>query len=194
MERYHCTITFTEPLLGTVAKGEKPFATACEAQGVTPETDELETVPPIEDKPATGFHQYEGNPCLMNYMIKGLFKDTTGFLRKVRGTHSAHLQAYKKLIDGLIFVYPRYIPIQVEGEMGTLERPIRAQTPRGERVAIARSDFVPAGSRIEFELKVLDVITEETLREWLDYGADHGLGQWRNGGYGVFKHTLTRIE
>ena len=35
-------------------------------------------------------------------------------------------------------------------------------------------------------------LTLDTLTELLDYGAYHGLGQWRNGGYGQF--TWRRLD
>ena len=28
------------------------------------------------------------------------------------------------------------------------------------------------------------------LEEWLTYGSDRGLGQWRNGGYGAFRYEI----
>ena len=64
------------------------------------------------------------------------------------------------------------------------ERPLRAQTPMGERVSIAKSESVPAGTTAEFEIECLDPKLEDMVRECLDYGAKRGLGQWRNSGKG----------
>lgn len=81
------------------------------------------------------------------------------------------------------------------GELGVLERPLRAATAQGERVTLARSDTVPAGSTLVFTINVLGgSISEELLREWLDYGENRGLGQWRNAGYGRFGYTLKKLD
>ena len=51
--------------------------------------------------------------------------------------------------------------------------------------------MAPAGSVLAFAVQVLGKdVTEETLCEWLDYGALRGMGQWRNGGYGRYTYTL----
>jgi hypothetical protein len=33
-------------------------------------------------------------------------------------------------------------------------------------------------------------VTKAVLKEWLDYGALRGLGQWRNAGYGAFTYEV----
>mgnify|MGYP001070201268 CR=1 FL=1 len=93
-----------------------------------------------------------------------------------------------KAIDGLIFVYPREIPYDLHGlKMGYCERPLRASTPQGERVSIAKSESVPAGSTAEFEIECLDPGLEAMVRECLNYGTKRGLGQWRNSGKGRYE-------
>ena len=109
------------------------------------------------------------------------------------GKACAGLKAYKKAIDGLIFVYPREIPYDLHGlKMGYCERPLRASTPQGERVSIAKSESVPAGSTAEFEIECLDPSLEAMVRECLDYGTKRGLGQWRNSGKG--RYTWEEIK
>lgn len=94
---------------------------------------------------------------------------------------------YEKVIDGLIFVYPRQIPIELHGlRMDTCERPLRANTPQGERVSIAKSETVPEGSTLEFEIVCLDPALEACVVECLNYGEMRGLSQWRNSGKGRF--------
>ena len=88
-------------------------------------------------------------------------------LRRVPGTQSSKLTAYKKVIDGLVFVSPRQIPVtfaQGQTEVGILERPLRAQTPQGERVALARSEMIGAGASIEFTLNLLDPSLDQCVR------------------------------
>lgn len=189
---YHVEITFTEPLLGTLALDPEVFTNFI-VNGSTGE-DEMETLPVEEqiERGTTGFHRLDGKPLVYDYMLKGFFKDACGMLRRAKGTESAGLTAYKKIIDGLLFVSPRRVPIDLAGDVGILERPLRAQTAQGERIALARSETAPVGSVIRFDVQTIGKdVSEELLREWLDYGALRGLGQWRNGGYGRFTYTLT---
>jgi hypothetical protein len=198
MDKYRVVITFTEPILGTVPKDPEIYGT--HVAGVAALTDEqlaeeLATVEKVEEKGWTGFHQDNGHSILYDYVLKGFFKDACGMLRRASGTKSSKIVAYRKVIDGLVFVTPRKIPLVLSdgAEMGTLERPLRAQTAQGERVALARSDTCPPGTTLEFTVTVLGKVTKVLLREWLDYGALRGLGQWRNGGYGRFEYELTKL-
>ena len=135
-----------------------------------------------------------GNPALYDYMIKGHFKDACSMLRKVSGTLSSKLTAHKKEIDGLIFVNPRLITLELpEGkEMGVCQRPLRAQTAKGECVALAMSESCPAGTKCKFEITCLVDKDIEIVREWLNYGELRGIGQWRNSGKG--KYTWEEIK
>ena len=71
--------------------------------------------------------------------------------------------------------------------MGECQRPLRAQTAQGERVALAFSDEAPAGTFVEFEIENLGGAQEGAIVEWLDYGKLRGIGQWRNSGKGRFE-------
>ena len=192
---YNVTLTFTEPLLGTAPLDKEIYSTYIAEKrvenGSAFPTDELDTIQ--EDKGKTGFHRVNGQPILYDYMIKGFFKDTCGMLLRVEGTQSNKLKAYKKIIDGLVFIHPRQLPIQVVGDITTLERPLRAQTAQGERVALAHSEMIAAGSALTFTVNVLSdkVLPLALLQEWFDYGQYRGLGQWRNGSYGRFTYTLS---
>ena len=80
-------------------------------------------------------------------------------------------------------------------DLDVLERPLRCQTAQGERVTVTRSDLCPEGTTMEFTLEVLDKnVTEDLLREWLDYGRYRGFGQWRNGSYGRVSYTLEALD
>lgn len=147
----------------------------------------------VEEKGITVFPRTEdGTPFLWDYQIKGFFKDTCQMLSKAGkagyegGKACATLKAYKKAIDGLLFVSPRKIPVILSGEIGFCSRPLRAMTMQGERVSLAKSETCPAGSTIEFEITCLDKNLEKMVIECLNYGSMRGLGQWRNSGKGVF--------
>lgn len=139
----------------------------------------------------------DGQIAVFDYQIKGMFKDTCQMLSRLTGkgedgkklpavNESSKLKAYKKVIDGTIFVKPRMIPFVFNGEVGECQRPLRAQTAQGERIALAYSETVPAGATLTFDIICMDDSHVEAVREWLDYGALRGLGQWRNSGKGVF--------
>lgn len=120
---------------------------------------------------------------------KGFFKDACSALSRVADTRSSKLKAYKKVIDGLIFPQPRKILFELpkDDTIGNCQRPLRAQTAQGERIALANSETVPAGTSITFEINMLDEKSHRPLVvEWLNYGALKGFGQWRNSGKGRF--------
>ena len=112
-------------------------------------------------------------------------------MRNATGSKSAKLKAYKKHIDNLVFVEPRMIDLQgnyemKDGKLPLCERPLRASTAQGERIALASSEIIPAGTVLEFTITVLDDTMMGYVYEWLDYGKWNGLGQWHNSGKGRF--------
>ena len=93
-------------------------------------------------------------------------------------------------MDQCILVSPRKIPFVLSGEMGICQRPLRAQTAQGERVAISSSETVPEGSTIEFTVRCLNDDWVMALMEWLNYGQYNGMLQWRNSGKGAFVYEI----
>lgn len=194
MKTLEVRITFIEEVLGTAPNDEDVYRNFIASKAPDAQTVEEEIaehgVDAVSDKGMTVFARDEdGNPCLYDYMIKGFFKDSCGMLKKATGSKSASIKAHKKMVDGLVFVSPRLIPFKMpEGsEMGICQRPLRASTAQGERVALAMSETVPAGSTCELEITCLTDGDEQYVREWLDYGKWRGIGQWRNSGVGRFE-------
>ena len=70
--------------------------------------------------------------------------------------------------------------------MGNCQRPLRGQTAQGERISLANSEQIPAGTKIVFDILILDKKYEKLVIEWLEYGELRGVGQWRNSGKGRF--------
>ena len=97
------------------------------------------------------------------------------------------LKAHKKIIDGIIFVFPRQIELKLSGKLSFNERPLRISTPKGDRTALARSEAAPAGTKIKIEILLLNPDLKKFVINWLDYGILRGLGQWRNSGMGRFQ-------
>lgn len=191
MKELKVKLTFTEPLLGTSPANEDVYRDfiGSKAPDAATVDDEVAAIgaDAVVEKGMTVFPRLEdGTPFLYDYQIKGFFKDTCSGLRKVKGTKSEKIKAFKKEIDRLIFPEPRCIPIRFEGEVGECQRPLRAQTAQGERVSLAISEQVPAGATVEFTVVCLSDNHEKVVREWLDYGRFSGIGQWRNSGKGRF--------
>jgi len=196
MKTYKVKLTFLEPVLGTIPKDPdiyKSYIADKAALNDEQLAEELATVERIEEKGWTGFHNFpDGSPLIYDYAIKGFFKDACSSLKKVEGSHSAKLTAFKKVIDGLVFIEPRQIPLVLPdgSSLGILERPLRAQTAQGERITLARSDTCPVGTMMDFTILVLGGVSEALLMEWLDYGKWKGLGQWRNAAWGRFSYEV----
>ena len=200
MTKFKVRLTLTEEMLGT-SPGNPDiyrdfFAGKAPNEATAEEEEEALTRTELIEKSMTQFPKLEGTlrPFVYDYQIKGMFKDSCQMLARLKtsGNESSKLKAYKKIIDGLIFVYPREIPINFDGEVGYCQRPLRAQTAQGERVALAMSETVPAGATLEFTVKCYDDAHVKAVKEWLDYGEDRGLGQWRNSGKG--KYTWEEIQ
>ena len=199
MKVFKVTATFTQEVLGAVAKDQNVYASFIASKAALTDDElaqELDTVQNAEERGWTGFHTLpDGTPIFYDYVVKGFFKDACSMLRRDAESKSAKMKAFKKIIDGMVFVFPRQIPLMMPegGKMGMLERPLRAETAQGPRVALARSDSLPAGTKMEFLVKVLAELDRKTLEEWLNYGQFRGFGQWRNGGYGTFTYTLEEM-
>lgn len=184
-------LTFMDEVLGTASGNPDIHGEYIASKAPNPKsiTEEIEAIgeEAVKEKGMTVFpRNKEGKPILWDYQVKGFFKDTCSALRKVKGSQSSKIKAFKKEIDGLIFINEREIPYEFNGETGECQRPLRANTAQGERVSIAHSETVPAGATVEFTINLLCDSHEQAVREWLDYGRLRGLGQWRNSGKGRF--------
>jgi hypothetical protein len=195
-----------------------------EMEALTKDLSPEEAAKIILDKGTTVFPRDEdGIPIMWDFQMKGNFKDVCGMLYRAEGTLSSKFTAYKKKIDGLIFVKPRKIRLLVPdgGKIGECQRPLRAQTARGEITALANSETVPAGTKLVFDIEYMDLKGKapkivkkggktvkdedgnivwtksemlETIKEWLNYGAYRGLGQWRNSGKGIYTYKIIEVN
>lgn len=200
METRRIRVELIDEMLGTNPANKKIHEDFIGSKAPDAESREEElTHLPAEEmvsKEMTVFYRDDdGKPAMACYHMYGFFKSACGYLRKVKGSKSAAIKAYKKTIDGLIKVYPdasdkkgRYVTLHLPDgtEIGNCQRPLRAQTMQGERVALANSETVPAGTWFECDICLWDESLWSTLEEWLDYGEVNGLGQWRSSGKGSF--------
>lgn len=203
MKKLTVEITTIEPMLGMSPAKENIYrefigSKAPDAASVEDEVAAL-GVDAVADKMTVWPKDEEGNPFLWDYQLRGFFKDACKMLQKASGTdpetgkrlkggnESSRLKNYKQAIDGTIFVFPRRIKVEFGGDLGVCERPLRAMTMQGERVALASSEEIPAGAKLTFSILCLCDEHVKAVREWLDYGFLRGLGQWRNSGKGRFE-------
>jgi len=186
----NCKATLLHEMLGTCAgdptihetfiAGSAPDAPSREEEiaaiGVDAEIEKSKTVfPRLED----------GRPFMWNYQIKGFLKDAARAMARVSDSETSKTKAYIKILTDCVFVSPRRIPLIVKGDIGSCQRPLRAQTAQGERVSLANSETVPEGTVFEFQIEMLDGKFEKLVRELLPYAAKKGFLQWRNSGKGA---------
>jgi len=222
-------LTFMEELLGTAPGDPEIYGSYVASKALDAGKIEAEIasigVDGVIEKGKTIFSRRtdvaklhsDESPILWDYQIKGFFKDACGMLSRVVGTKSPKLTAYKKIIDGLVFVFPREILLHLpEGRgIGECQRPLRIQGAQGERIALACSETVPKGTFIEIEITSMVLrdktsekeskkedgskkkkdesdsdILRECICEWLEYGKLRGIGQWRNSGKGRFSYEI----
>ena len=191
MKEMKVRLTLTDEALGMMPTDKELHETYIASKAPNAESIEEEVaavgVDGVVEKTKTVFPRTaDGIPFFWDYQIRGMFKDAIGMLRRAPKSECSKVKSYKKVVDGLIFVKERRIPIQVNGEMGDCQRPLRTDGPTGSRTALAHSETVPEGSTLELTIQLLDPALEPVVRECLDYGVLRGLGQWRNSGRGRF--------
>lgn len=210
MKKINVTAVFVDPVLGTCPNDRNIFTQFIAGKNPTASVegieDEINALPdplvdedgvPVDEKGITVFPRtLEGIPFIFDYQWKGFFKEKCKFLKKDAKSRSAKLANHLKVIDGSVFVQNRQNPIILPegGEITLCQRPLRAQTAQGERVALSCSEEIPAGSICNFT--VICEYDELVLlvKEWLDYGILHGTGQWRNSGKGRFLIKYNSVE
>lgn len=188
-------ITLTEDILGSLPADPEVYKTYIGSKSANASKIEEEVaalgVDEVFDNKMTIFAKTpNGEPFIFDYVIKGFFKNACSAMREADGAASKDLKAYKKKIDNLVFAGPRKIMLRPpEGEETAIdicERPLRASTAQGERVALAASEQIKAGTTLTFFVEMLNSGMWKFVQEWLDYGKYNGLGQWHNSGKGRF--------
>lgn len=194
----HVRLTFTNAVLGTASGNPELHKTyiASKASDAPSRQEEVDAlgVETVERKEKNIFSvDADGTPILWDYQVRGFMKSACSALRTIKGTKSQKVKAYKKAIDLRMGVFGsasdltcRKLRLHPIGKMTDCERSLRAQTAMGERIAIACSESLPAGTWFECWIKYLDPGDADWIREMLDYGQMNGIGGWRNSGKGSF--------
>ena len=192
-------LTFIADVLGTASNDKEIYSTyiASNAQNAPSKEEEIAAVGVDEsiEKGTTVFPRTaDGKPFLWDYQVRGFFKAACQSLQRCKGEdfakHTNALKAYRKILDQCIFVYPRKIDFDIHGDMGICQRPLRAETMQGPRVALASSETIPAGSTVEFTVNCLNEDWLMCVMEWLNYGQYCGFLQWRSSGAGSFVYEI----
>ena len=205
IELLNIKLEFQTPLLGS-SSGNKALHEehiASKAPTTAAAAEELSCLDVADEihKAMTVFPKDENGLFIWDYQVKGFLKESIAVLIELGDIKDLSKWSHKKAVDSLIFIQPRRIylkdstgkPILKATE--TLQRPLRAETMKGERVALASSEMLPEGTQCQFTLKLLSgdnkktklaVVTLDNIQAALDYGAMKGFGQWRSGGYGMF--------
>ena len=198
MKSMKIRITLTEEMLGTACGNpdvHKEFI-ASKSSDAAKSEEELAALPAVdlENKAKTVFHRdTDGTPILFDYQVKGFLKESLGILCEMLpgevkiGKSKLSKFTHNRLADNYIFITPR--KLRMSSPVGAdCVRPLRAETMKGERVSLATSETVPAGTTFECEIVTLagDDKLDDLIRQCLDYGALKGLGCWRNSGKGRF--------
>ena len=190
----HVRITFLESVLGSQPGDPEIYSTYIGSKSPDTQSTLEEEIAAlgqdaVEARAKTVFPRTaDGKPFVYDYQWKGFFKDNCAALRGVPGTRSSGFKAYKKAIDGRIFVSPRQILFDgvTAADLTDCQRSLRASTPMGDRVALANSEQVPAGTTQRFDIICFNPDDTKLVREWLNFGRYRGFGQWRNSGRGRF--------
>lgn len=198
IDTYKLEIVFMTPILGSQPTKDVLTEYISKKTGFS-NADEMETLPDTLDKGTTVFHKDDDDrPLLWNYQVKGFLKAAA---QTLNGRVVGGVKNLRSKVDANVFVSPRRIEIRgpngadVRDLIDYLERPLRAQTAQGDRVALARSEMLPESCTVQCGLEVIaGEITQDVLEDLLDYGALKGIGQWRNGGFGSFRYTLTKED
>ena len=192
MKTMKVRLNLTEEALGMMPTSKEVHeefiaSKAPDAPSIEEEVEAVGVEEVVEKQKTVFPRMADGTPFFWDYQMRGMIKDALGMLKRATGTIASKMTAYKKTVDGLIFVQERKIPIHLGGEMGDCQRPLRASGPSGERVALAHSETIPAGSWCEFTFELWKDDLDDAIRECLDYGRRRGLAQWRNSGKGIFE-------
>lgn len=196
-----CGVT---PILGS-SPASKDIRTAYIASRAPNPADvegEEEYVPNLDDKGLTVFLRddvdYKDGKrdalMLLDYQVRGFLKASLSNRSAFNGIKQARAK-----VDRYVFVHPRKVPImrrkeRIYEEDSICERPLRATTMKGDRVALAGSEMIDTPWEIMIQVELLPnegsklsrSVTWEAIEDALDYGALCGIGQFRNGGYGRF--------
>ena len=172
MKELKVRITFKQGVLGTQTGDKECYRSfiGSKAPDATTLEDEVANLGADEviEKGKTFFPRHDDKPFIYDYQLKGFFKSACSAMSKVKGSKSEKMKAFKKNIDLRIFIKDRYNFFDNVTEITELQRPLRANTPTGERVSLAISEMINAGATVDFTVVCLVDEDIDTAQECLD--------------------------
>ncbi len=218
-ETLNVLLTFRMPVLGTANANPKLHLEHVASRSPDAERiqKEIEALPAEEqlEKSTTVFPQENGNPFAYDYQLRGFFKGQIATLVELDEPCAKSLSkwTYKRAVDTMLFIEDwknfftdkdgNRIPAEA---LTNNTRPMRVDTPQGERVCLATSQQIPEGTQLRFTVKwyvngspmtrtkkdgseaaVSRLrVNKELIIASLDLGENYGFSQWRGGGFGRF--------
>jgi len=215
-------VTFTESVLGSLPgnpqlmedyivtkmakdKGKTPDIVKKNSAEKIAAVSDPDTADERIEKATTVFARDEKGLFCWDYTWRGFLKESISVLIELGEASVKKLSKWscKRSVDSLVFVAPRRIYFRDDKDRPIMqpesicERPLRASTMQGDRIALARSELLPAGTNCQFTITLLEgtnaksnlaVLTKDSIIEALEYGAMKGYGQWRGGSFGRFSY------
>jgi hypothetical protein len=195
-------VTLTEDMLGTCSSNPELHEefVASKSADADKMAEEMAALPSEEafEKALTIFPRNAQKQVIMwDYQFRGFLKESLAALTDI-GETPLTKWGIKRAVDRYVFVTPRQIVVTKDGNPFTgklerLTRPLRATTLQGDRVALATSEVIPAGSEFTLQITLLGAdkkgqkeLDIDNVKDALNYGKFKGLLQWSNGGFGRF--------
>jgi len=175
------------------SKAETPEKAKAELDGLTVEEA-------IEHASTVFFRGPNGEIRTSSHLVKGNIKENIRNLIDLGDCPLSQWQV-KRVVNSFVQMPDEFITYNVAGEVTTLQRPLRAETLRGDRVALARSEQIGSASTCEFSIIVLEpenlplakkdkgsdhLPLSAYVQQALRYGEFNGLGCWRSAGFGRY--------
>jgi len=152
-----------------------------------------ETLVEKELQGTTIFFRKNGKACIGDHMIYGFLKASAEAISRCtpakRGTIFGSASYTTSCIHNYVRCKEEFIFFDKKPDADFLQRSLRAITAQGPRISIAKSEIMPAGAKLKFNLTLWKgaPLKVEHLKKMFEYGQYmSGLGQWRNSGHGMF--------
>lgn len=204
-------LTLFEPILGSAPNNPdiyREFIATRDPEAKTKPAkadEEVATLPPFDvdnevGKSTTVFHRDETGLFLYDYQLRGFVKEAVLTLVNAGFITTTTKWTHKRAVDSAVFVAQRRCHLigadghPFKAAPANLSRPLRAETMQGERVTLANSEMLPAGTHLIATFGMIIGVGKAKsldlghLRACFTYGSAKGLGQWRNGSYGRFQY------
>jgi hypothetical protein len=214
--KYLVGLKFLSPILGTspadpktlvawrqlaASKGDRDKIAIIEDDGNKVAVEDGMQVELTEDHQGhTAFwkRQTTGEPCIMAYQFRGFLINATTVMKEdfqIRGRQVGKNADPIRLVRNNTQVTPFSAPIASKHD-GLFGRVVRGMTQAGPRISINVSEVVLKPRDVEFIVSIREAsgITQGHLEHIMEYGGVEGISQWRSGGWGRFKATVSKLD